>query len=159
MMISIVGKPFLLLTFVILLSGNVFSVKEWRGIVPLKSTRADVERLLGRPDNESISTYYLPEATVSFQYSQRKCDEGWNVPPQTVIYIGVNLTKQKPLAELNLDLTKYKKEPGDYDVPDHFYYIDKEQGIAISVRGGMTYKYIYGPRAEDAPLRCPKTDK
>ena len=29
---------------------KLVQAKEWRGIVPLKSTRADVERLLGKPN-------------------------------------------------------------------------------------------------------------
>ncbi|MDQ3802632.1 MAG: hypothetical protein M3416_02095 [Acidobacteriota bacterium] len=38
--------------------------KEWRGIVPLKSTRADVERLLGPNDENGSTKYELPDAVV-----------------------------------------------------------------------------------------------
>jgi len=40
-------------TWIILTMSNNCDAKAWRGIVPLKSTRADVERLLGTPTVDS----------------------------------------------------------------------------------------------------------
>ena len=58
---------------------QVPSSKEWRGLSPLKSTRADVERMLGQPDdnyNNKLVTYYLPEQVVSFGFrGNPKCQE------------------------------------------------------------------------------------
>jgi hypothetical protein len=45
----------------------IAQAKEWRGIIPLHSTRADVERILGqpsRPSRDAFSTYYLDEGLV-----------------------------------------------------------------------------------------------
>jgi hypothetical protein len=73
---------------------SVFA-KEWRGIVPLRSVRADVERLLGPPSQASPywSYYILPGelAVVHFQSMSCKdsCRVGWDVPIDTVIGIGV----------------------------------------------------------------------
>src|SRR6266849_4384328 len=47
----------IVLSFLLLLTGAVTSLaKEWRGIVPLHSTRADVERLLGVPTIDRSDT-------------------------------------------------------------------------------------------------------
>jgi hypothetical protein len=155
-MISIVSKQFLPFLLMTAIGVNINITKGWRGIVPLKSTRAEVERILGRPDKESVNAYDFPEESVLFRYSQRRCDEQWNVAPDTVLYISINPKVKRPLTELNLDLTKYKKKPGDFDVLDHFYYVDEEQGLTLSVRSGMVQEYIYGPTAKDNPLRCRK---
>src|SRR5262245_55163535 len=82
----------------------------YRGIVPLQSTRADVERVLGRPANPDDATYQLPREIVAIQFSKYGCTppprvegwptpplEGWNVPPGTVLAIRVTLRKQVPL--------------------------------------------------------------
>ena len=54
-------KP-LLITLVFLSLAGVSSAKEWRGIVPLQSTRQDVTRLLGNPsDANSIRANYSLE--------------------------------------------------------------------------------------------------
>lgn len=154
----IISKWLLPFALIILAGVSVSPAKEWRGIVPLKSTRADVEKLLGPPHDKYIFAYFLPEENIYFQYSQGTCKEGWNIPSDTVIHIVIAPNLKKPLADLNLDLTKYKKEPGDYDVADHFYYIDEEEGLAISVRNGIVQKYILGPTAKDNSLRCPKAE-
>jgi hypothetical protein len=46
-------KPLLACLMILLLAvmSEAFA-KEWRGITPLKSTRADVERLLGKPNSD-----------------------------------------------------------------------------------------------------------
>src|ERR1700737_317169 len=41
--------------------------------------------------------------------------------------------KKRILSDLKLDLSKFTKEPGDYDVPSHFYYINELDGFSISV--------------------------
>jgi hypothetical protein len=49
-------------------------VNNWRGIIPLKSTRADVERLLGHSTGP-LPTYYLSDSTVTFWYSHCRCGD------------------------------------------------------------------------------------
>lgn len=49
------------------------SAQEWRKIVPVKSTRADVERLLG-PNEESYGVdYELTDGILSIEYSSGPC--------------------------------------------------------------------------------------
>jgi hypothetical protein len=134
------------------------NAKEWRGIVPLKSTRADVERLLG-PSEGDPPRYYLPEHTVYFQYSSCNCGDKsktdeWNVPPDTVIFIRVGMKGVVKLVDLNIDLANFKKSPGAEDMVGSFVYKNDEEGFAIEGGGDYVSALIYGPRAQDDHLRC-----
>src|SRR3712207_3984167 len=82
---------------------------EWRGIAPLRSTRADVERVLGRPETESGSVYATERERVSVTYSRRPCDYGWRLPPDTVISFFVHPKQPPKLADLKLDEKKYER--------------------------------------------------
>lgn len=147
--------------------------KEWRGIIPLKSTRADVEKLLGTPSEDHPARYDLPDEIVYVEYVEHPCNHtnppgwpvpplGWNVPVNTVIDIVITLKKPIPLNSLTVNLSDFKKVRGD-DVPQHSSYNNEEEGFSIEVLedGGSenanVWEYIYGPRAKDSYLRCPAT--
>ena len=141
--------------------------KEWRGLAPLHSTRADVERLLGPPvtDRLDIAFYEFQKESVSFHYANGSCgveSSGWNVPRGTVITIRVrprpNLLR---LADLKLDESKYKKETNGH-VWNIVSYINVEEGISYDVdtsAGGMVTAVEYCPTAKDAYLRCPDAEE
>lgn len=56
----------LLMTLALLVPATA---REWRGIVPLHSTRADVERLLGPPQPGTVSGYRTETERVSIMYA------------------------------------------------------------------------------------------
>src|SRR6476659_7763140 len=71
--------------------------EEWRGIVPLRSTRADVVRLLGKPNE--LGRYEVNGERADIIYSDGPC-KGWHyslekvnckclVPKDTVLSIYV----------------------------------------------------------------------
>ncbi len=145
---------------------SIGSAKEWHGIVPLHSTRADVVRLLGAATDDRSATYYLPDETVVVQFSKFPCDEKtsyekWKVAPGTVISIRVIPKKQVQLADLRLNLASFKKVRGDDDLVGHFYYVNEEEGFSIEVQSlpnepdEIVGGYIYEPAAKDNHLRCP----
>src|SRR6185503_19862117 len=104
----------LLFLFSLLAPGIVSSVeaKGWRGIVPLHTTRAEVEKLLGPPtellcefsvsyrtENEGVIISYdrgLP-CGIGDKYSQRR------VPRDTVESIFITPNRGAPLSKLNVD--------------------------------------------------------
>ena len=93
-------KAVLLITAVVLGSAMNCKAKTWRGLVPLKSTRVDVERLFG-PSSSTPASYYLKDINVYIQYSSCRCGQDcktdpWNVPPDTVLVIRVEF---KPNTE------------------------------------------------------------
>jgi hypothetical protein len=136
--------------------------KEWRGIVPLHSTRADVERLLGRPfmDRGDTVVYQYETERASIEYSRGPCSielSPWNVPRDTVISIWVT-PKQLYFSDLKLDLTKYKKMQDD-ELSYVFNYVDENEGLSYQVNeriSGLVTVIKYFPAARDEKLGCPE---
>jgi len=166
-------------TRIIIISALLLSVaetcssKDWKGIVPLKSTRAEVERVLGPSADPVLSIYYLRKEIVSVEYSKYSCNQGpvvsgwpvppspqWNVPPDTVIAIRVAPREEVRLSNLSINLESFKKVRGDEDMPTHFFYIDEEEGFGIEIfanldgEGETVRSYIYQPGIKDKPLQC-----
>lgn len=148
---------------ILLLAANSTRAKEWRGIVPLHSTRADVERLLGSPtiERKDGAFYQLMSERVSIDYSRGPCgveSSRWNVPLNTVISIWVT---PKPhsirLADLKLDESRFQGVTNDH-LPYIVSYVNEEEGISYEVdtsADGMVTLIKYVPAAKDMYLRCP----
>jgi hypothetical protein len=151
---------------VLLLLGSMLSgrdspeAKGWRGIRPLRSTRADVERLLGQGSNWCKCSYYLTDVNVFFVYSSEDCKTGgsggWNVPPNSVLRITVHMKPAPRLSDLGVDLTKFKKRRSPH-IEKMVTYVDDEDGLAIEVdeERNLVMALDYVPAAEDKHLRCP----
>ena len=160
---NVMKLSLLTIATVFFLSGISALAKDWRGIVPLHSTRADVERLLGRPDTDRgfMIFYDVAFSRVSFQFPQSACGEPgavWNVSANTVTDIWVT---QKPPHELKLgdvklgDGFRTEKDPElDYilnyinDADGISYEVDKSSSDII-----MLTKYF--PAGKDNHMRCP----
>lgn len=131
----------------------------WRGIVPLHSTRADVEKLLGRSTDRGYgATYDLRHEAVTFQYSSCRCckpiEYRWNVPDYTVVTISVSATFKPLFSELGIDKTKFRKIVSDH-LPDVSTYHNDEEGITYEVLNDQVMSTVYGPSAkDDKALRC-----
>ena len=144
----------------LLLAAVIFPpAKEWRGIVPLRSTRADVERLLGQPTKPGGSIYDLgSESAIIVYASGAPCGDdspsSWQVPRDTVISVTVYSETKPPFSDLKIDRSKYKRVD-DGHLPDVFYYINEEEGAKIEVVQGNVAGITYFPAAKDGHLRCP----
>ncbi len=106
----------------------------WRGIRPLHSTRDDVERLIGPPMQPRGITYDLKNERVNVVYSDGKCAKGWpygwNVSPGTVIGITIYPQPRPKLADLPIDLSKFKK----YVDPSAFIHFNNDdEGVSMEV--------------------------
>lgn len=153
----------LIISALFISSWQVPSSNEWRGLSPLNSTRADVERLLGPPkenfDNKLV-IYYLPEQVVSFGFrGNPKCKEKsksitWDVPTETITTIRLTLRRPVPVAEGGIDLTNLTKKKGDLDRDDHFYF-SNAAGFSLEVAGTDIMGFIYEPGSDRKDLRCP----
>jgi hypothetical protein len=119
---------------------EISQAKEWRGIIPLRSTRADVEKLLGKPFLDDAAppyakTYKTENETVHILYSTGLCNikpnHGWNLPPNTVIYIDVSPHNLK-IADLKLNLRKFKKLRNPR-YKDLIHYRNKAEGFDITI--------------------------
>jgi len=130
--------------------------KAWRGIVPLHSTRADVEKLLGGPTFED-SGYDIDGERVLVSYSAQGCEEGlpggWNVPPNTVVSIAVSSTNDLKLADVLVPGRNYEQVYGAHT--PHIDYVDVQDGVRYqTVEGSVQTISYFGAEADDKKLRC-----
>ena len=132
--------------------------KPWRGIVPLKSTRVDIERRFGKPDR--WGGYDLKDERVSFEYREGTCkglylslgadnckclaNEG------AVMSILVEPLTKRRASDLKLDLKTFKKTPIN-PFPHTFEYYNLTEGVVYTVDDvDDEIKHItYYPSVED----------
>lgn len=109
--------------------------KEWRGIVPLQSTRADVERILGGPGNSDHYQFDAERVHVNYA-SEEKCNPVNGclclVPKDTVISIYVQLEVEMRFSTLKIDKKEYEKFVSVKD-PNLVSYANYKEGIIYSV--------------------------
>lgn len=132
------------------------AAKAWRGIVPLHSTHADVEKLLGRPTFED-SGYDIDGEQVLIRYSAQGCEEGlpggWNVPPNTVVNISVSSTNDLKLTDVLVPGKNYEQIYGTHT--PHVDYVDVQDGVRYrTVDGSVQTISYFGAEADDKKLRC-----
>ncbi len=133
----------------------------WRGLIPLHSTRADVERLLGpssEPEKFSVD-YELGDSVVSVEYSSGPCRKemkgGWNVARDTVISVRISLKEGARFSPSKIDKRKFKKERSSH-TPRIIYYVNEEDGIMYEVQESMVQSVEYYAASKDLYLECPK---
>jgi hypothetical protein len=159
---------FLVAYLVLLVTAQVPSSTDWRGLSPLNSTRIDVERTLGPADQKLDNgqmTYYFPDVVVFFHFtSNPKCRQklpytSWNVTSDTVTGIDVSLRHPPLVAETGIDLTKFKRIKGDYDLVDRYHYLNTDDTFGIEVGGNHVVGYHYRPGVTHKDLRCEPSDQ
>jgi hypothetical protein len=140
----------ILLACAVFFSAGAVSAKAWRGIVPLHSTRAEVEKLLGRQVEEGLG-YDLEDEHVAITYSSQKCDMdlpgGWNVSPNTVIEIQVSSTRDLLMADLPVRWQDL--EPTYSTKTVQISYLDARAGVRYTTDNGLVPAITYLGSAED----------
>lgn len=130
--------------------------KGWRGIVPLHSTRANVEALLGPASGSCKCIYKTAKESVEVKYATAPCKgtpAGWNVPSGTVLSVTVTPKGWQRFADLGLEEANYVKT-FDPDNPTT-HYSNRTEGIRYTVtETGMVYYISYTPSTKDSQLRC-----
>jgi hypothetical protein len=153
-------KQIILGVCVVLMSINAAAAKSWRGIEPLHSTRADVERLLGRPTDDKtpyIWIYDSPEEQALVYFSPGvPCEEGlpdgWRVPKNTVVGVDVYPHVRRKTSEV---LTAGK----EYDTVQAVHtptrwYNDPDEGITFTVQDDRVSQMSYGPAGKEKNYKC-----
>jgi hypothetical protein len=134
-----------------LFCAKLAQAKEWRGIVPLKSTRVDVERLLGK--SNGLGRYEF-ENERAYIYYAKGCDQSKDclclVPKDTVISIFVTLESDLKLSELKIDRSKFKKTHSGH-LPSILNFTNYEEGITYTVdeEDDEVMHITYSPSARD----------
>ncbi len=127
----------------------------WRGIVPLHSTRVDVERILGASTNDCKCVYEAPDVVIHVEYATDRCKgvlAGWNVPIDTVLRLTVRSTAQQHFSELKVEIAKYTVRRDDTFTT---YFANRDEGIEYAVlSNGIVNSVSYIPSSADDGLRC-----
>jgi len=154
------------LSLLFLILTNQFNVKgqDWRKIVPLKSTRDEVERILGATTTVYFAEYELKEGSLFIEYSSGPCRAerkgGWNVARDVVIMVNFTPKHRTRIADLKLDPKKFRKIVDDH-VIGVLYYVNDEEGITYQVQNGRVDFVEYHATKKDEHLYCgnpPKID-
>lgn len=154
----------LIVIFLSLCLPIIAKAKAWRGIVPIKSTRADVERLLGLPGKHG--RYQFDRERASIEYASAGPCHPVNgclcfVSENTVISVYVELEVEMRFSTLKIDMKKYKKYISPQN-PALASYSNDEEGIIYTVEEGDVTAIEYLPTAKDCQevmRRAPRPDK
>jgi hypothetical protein len=144
---------------VVLMSVSSASAKSWRGIEPLHSTRADVERLFGLPVDKvaGMWVYDFPEerAFISFS-SGEPCEEGLpygtKLPKDIVLSINTYPTIEKKIADVLTPGKEYEQIPSAHT--PHINYVDSDEGIRFTASGDFLHSITYGATAKEKDYSC-----
>lgn len=156
---------------VVLSASSRSLAKEWRGIVPLHSTREDVERLLGLPPppptdgtriytlNKTRSIYFLEEEEVYIVFAEKDVLAAvgciGTVPTGTVLLIEIKPKKERKLSDLQIDERRFRKfDPSEPPNLGFMAYADDEEGISIRTQDEKVQQINYYAAAKDTHL-CP----
>ena len=143
---------------------NASAQVSWTQVVLLQSTRADVEKLFGKPIGENYSvTYNLRDGVMYLEYylyDRCKPKYGyrgdWNIPEWTVTDITFEPDNPPQFSSLKLDLHKFRKVRKSPNVPEMVSYINDTEGVeytlAVDGRTVQTIRYFPGRRFNN--LRC-----
>lgn len=145
--------------------GNAVLASDWRDIIPLRATRADVEKKLGvTPSGRSHDHFKIDGYDVFIRYTTKRCEGNtpgdWNVPIGTVYLIDVLPTTRVSLSTLIVNLKEFKIAEVK-DVAGAKIYTDAESGFEFEYyeTKDAIVRLSYFPSNKDSHLRCPGQTK
>lgn len=144
----------------LIVAAQSISAAEWRGIVPLHSSRADIVRLFNVcGDNKKRCFFSLEDQNVQIVFS------GWqgvfggcprSVPKDTVLLVRVRLTKQMAMKTQRINLRTFKAfDPSYPSGIGYRAYIDEKSGLLIKSYKGRVVEFDYIASQEDQAF-CPR---
>ena len=126
------------------------------GLVPLHSTRADVERLYGTCNDPIRCIFRTTTETIAVAFASSPCTGfiyGWNVPKDTVISFKVTSHDPPRFSDISLDLNGFARRYSPDDVVTT-YYTNVEKGILFAVQEGRVISVTYYPPSSENVKRC-----
>lgn len=95
----------------------------WKGLLPLKSARNDVEKVFGKGllhtawSDRDLYDYSDEDVVITVLYAGVPCDGETDsfyrldVPADTVLHYWVQLKQERPLSQFTFDTTRFDTEP------------------------------------------------
>jgi len=149
------------LSILLLLAASEYAVaKEWRGIIPLRSTRADVIGLFNQcSELREACSFTLENEKVYMLFSGGLPDDyddcAKRLPAETVMFIDVELQSTPKIKSLNLDKKKFRTfNPAEPYKMDRKGYWNEIEGLLINTVRGEVIEVDYLPAAADLTA-CP----
>lgn len=144
-----------LITLLLLGTAKLLYAREWRGIVPLRSTRADVVRSFNQcSDQIQACRFRFGDEDVHILFSGGLSDEyhtcATRLPPETVMFIAVRPRLKLKLRDLYLDKRALK-----YFTPSAPYKLKgyrSSDGIVVSLFKDSIVQIFYIARDSDEHL-------
>jgi hypothetical protein len=131
--------------------------QDWRKILPMTSTRTQVEAVLGPTQGAYSVIYQLREGSLFIEYSSGPCSVerkgGWNVPENVVVSLSFSPRHKKRVADLKIDPRKFRKMVDEH-VIGIIYYINEEDGITYEIQDGKVVSIEYVPPKKYDNLYC-----
>lgn len=148
------------LSMLLLLVASEYSfAKEWRGITPLRSTRADVVRLFNQcSDQREACAFMLGNDRVYILFSGGLTDDhgecARRLPSETVMFIDVELKARPKIKSLMLDRKKFRTfNPAEPYKMDLKGYWNEADGLLINTLRGEVIQIDYLAASSDTS-RC-----
>lgn len=159
-------KKFIAIAFTgLLLVGFQKKQVDWRSIVPLLTTRNEVEAQLGVPSSgkEFVWIYDTTEERITVWYGGGKSSEAdgckWDIRKDTVFNFLLAPKRKTRLVDMNIDLSNFHKQKAPEMVCDYYYYNENE-GITITTRMSEGEEILLsierGPNAAQRKTYCCK---
>ena len=161
-------KIFLIL-IISIFSLTVCGQKDWQKqiekIRPLKTTEAEVEKILGKPEERygDWRDYKTNGGIITVVYSEGRCKSQrtpkYNIDEGVVVRVDFKPRKKIKFASLEIDVTGLEKkitEPNDVEVTIITYY-DAAKGTYYSVIRDLLNSVKVYPLDEMDYLQCPKS--
>jgi hypothetical protein len=126
------------------------------GIVPLHSTRLDVEKRFGRSTDSCQCIFRTAKETIAIDYALARCKGrlyGWNVPKDTVLAFTLTPKVPIPVSEIILEPGRFVKTRS-HDENVTVYYTSVEDGIKYAVQENHVIYVQRIPSRKDNLLRC-----
>jgi hypothetical protein len=149
-----------LITILVLCSAGTLAAKDWRGILPLHSTRTDVEKLLGPPETNKpgLLSYSLEEGEIVIILAEEGPDLSKNcaspLAAGTVLWIRVVPRAELLLRHLNLDESPFRKFNASNVADAEFEgFVNEDEGLVLRAHKGLVEEMVYLASALDRP-RC-----
>ncbi len=141
-------KLFCLVVFVLLIPASrvlTCGQQSWKGIVPLVTTKEQIEKTLGHPNAGGF--YEFDDKRVFIKYVETQCEEikrcDCLVPRGTVQFVDIEIYYDLYLKDLKLNKKVFTKTRNSH-LPDVYTYSNHKSGLVYEVQDGkVTHIYYY----------------
>jgi hypothetical protein len=154
-------KLYLPLLCIIFIFVQTVTGQEWKNIIPLKTTKAEIEKILGLPIEkvkygEYGFTYTSAEGKINVFYASERCKgeiRGWNVETDTVLTFTLfpkdsRMINYREIRERTQDFILILSDT----LANSF--IDPEKGTDYVFSDGELVSITIAPKSSDNHLRC-----